>query len=53
MNDASLLGIAIRTARFYLLTQDGGRQLQAGSQEWERTAAIIGRFFEVNVEDLS
>jgi PadR family transcriptional regulator, regulatory protein PadR len=53
MNDASLLGIAIKPARFYRLAQDRGRQLQARSQEWERTAAIIGRFFEVKVEDLS
>ncbi|MGB6788876.1 MAG: PadR family transcriptional regulator [Candidatus Acidiferrales bacterium] len=42
-----------RRARFYRLTKDGRKQLQAETRDWEQTAAIIGRFFEVKAEDLS
>src|SRR6201998_3384789 len=35
-----------RKARFYRLTRDGANKLRAGTQDWEQTAAIIGRFFE-------
>jgi PadR family transcriptional regulator, regulatory protein PadR len=42
-----------RRARFYRLTRDGRKQLQAETRDWEQTAAIIGRFFEVNAGDLS
>jgi PadR family transcriptional regulator, regulatory protein PadR len=42
-----------RRARFYRLTQEGRKQLQVETQDWEQTAAIIGRFFEVKAEDLS
>jgi PadR family transcriptional regulator len=42
-----------RRARFYRLTRDGRKQLQAESDDWVQTAAIIGRFFEVKAEDLS
>jgi PadR family transcriptional regulator, regulatory protein PadR len=41
-----------RKARFYRLTRHGRKQLQAETRGWERTAAIIGRFFEVSSEDL-
>ena len=41
-----------RRARFYRLTAAGRKQLQAETREWERTAAIIARFFEVKAEDL-
>ena len=41
-----------RRARFYRLTKDGHKQLRAETREWEQTAAIIGRFFEVKAEDL-
>src|SRR5258706_5714826 len=41
-----------RKARFYRLTRDGRRQLQAETRGWEQTAAIIGRFFAVKAEDL-
>jgi PadR family transcriptional regulator PadR len=41
-----------RRARFYRLTRDGRKQLQAETRGWERTAAIIGRFFAVRAEDL-
>jgi PadR family transcriptional regulator PadR len=41
-----------RKARFYRLTRDGRRQLQAEARDWEQTAAIIGRFFRVRAEDL-
>ncbi len=42
-----------RRARFYRLTRDGRKQLQVETQDWEQTAAIIGRFFDVKTEDLS
>ncbi len=41
-----------RKARFYRLTRDGRKQLQAETQGWEQTTAIIGRFFAVKAEDL-
>jgi len=42
-----------RRARFYRLTKAGRKQLQAETRDWEQTAAIIGRFFEVKAGDLS
>jgi transcriptional regulator len=42
-----------RRARFYLLTRVGHKLLEAEKQDWEQTAAIIARFFEVNAEDLA
>src|SRR5262244_3328774 len=42
-----------RKARFYRLTRQGRKQLQAEARSWEQTAAIIGRFFEAKAEDLS
>jgi PadR family transcriptional regulator PadR len=42
-----------RRARFYRLTRDGREQLQAELRDWEQTAGIIGRFFELKAEDLS
>ena len=42
-----------RRARFYRLTKDGRKQLQAETKGWEQTAAIIGRFFAAKAEDLS
>jgi PadR family transcriptional regulator len=42
-----------RRARFYRLTSEGRKRLRAETQEWEQTAAIIGRFFEVKAEDFS
>jgi PadR family transcriptional regulator, regulatory protein PadR len=41
-----------RKARFYRLTRDGRKQLQAESLGWEQTAAIMGRFFVLKPEDL-
>ena len=41
-----------RKPRFYHLTRDGRKQLQAETRDWEQTAAIIGRFFAVKAEDL-
>jgi PadR family transcriptional regulator PadR len=41
-----------RRARFYRLTRSGRKQLEADTRDWEQTAAIIGRFFEVKAEDL-
>jgi PadR family transcriptional regulator PadR len=42
-----------RRARFYRLTWAGRKQLQAETRDWEQTAAIIARFFDVKGEDLS
>jgi PadR family transcriptional regulator, regulatory protein PadR len=42
-----------RRARFYRLTRAGRKQLQAETHNWEQTAAIIARFFNVKAEDLS
>lgn len=42
-----------RRARFYKLTRAGHKLLEAETKEWEQTAAIIARFFEVKAEDLS
>jgi PadR family transcriptional regulator PadR len=41
-----------RRARFYNLTKAGRKALQAETQDWQQTAAIIARFFEVKAQDL-
>ena len=41
-----------RKARFYRLTPQGRKQLQAETRSWEQSAAIIERFFAVKVRDL-
>jgi PadR family transcriptional regulator PadR len=40
-----------RRARFYRLTRDGRKQLQAETRNWEKTAAIIARFFAAKAVD--
>jgi PadR family transcriptional regulator, regulatory protein PadR len=42
-----------RRARFYRLIEAGRKQLLAETRDWEQTAAIIARFFEVKAEDLT
>ena len=42
-----------RRARFYRLTRAGHKQLRTETRDWEQTAAIIARFFDVKGEDLS
>lgn len=42
-----------RRARFYRLTRSGHKLLETETQDWEQTAAIIARFFNVKAEDLS
>jgi PadR family transcriptional regulator, regulatory protein PadR len=42
-----------RGARFYRLTTTGRKQLQTETRDWNQTAAIIARFFEVKAEDLA
>jgi PadR family transcriptional regulator PadR len=42
-----------RRARYYRLTRDGHRQLQAELQEWHQTTEIIARFLAAKVEDVS
>ena len=41
-----------RKARFYRLTRQGRKQLQAEKHDWNQAAAIIARFFAVRAEDL-
>ncbi len=41
-----------RKARFYRLTRQGRRQLQAETRTWEQTAAIIHRFVAAKAQDL-
>jgi PadR family transcriptional regulator PadR len=41
-----------RRARFYTLTRVGHKALQGETRDWEQTAAIIARFFDVKAEDL-
>jgi transcriptional regulator len=41
-----------RRARFYRLTRAGRKQLQAETQDWAETTALIERFFSVKAEDL-
>jgi PadR family transcriptional regulator PadR len=42
-----------RRARFYQLTRAGDKLLATEKRDWEQTAAIIARFFDVNAEDLA
>jgi PadR family transcriptional regulator PadR len=41
-----------RKARFYRLTREGRKQLQAETRGWEQTAAIMGRFLAAKAGDL-
>ena len=41
-----------RRARFYRITAAGRKQLQTETSDWERTAQIIERFFNVKAEEL-
>lgn len=41
-----------RRARFYRMTRTGQKLLQTEKREWEQTAAIIARFFEVKAGDV-
>jgi transcriptional regulator len=41
-----------RKARFYRLTRAGRKQLRAEACNWERTTAIIARFFAFEAEEL-
>jgi PadR family transcriptional regulator PadR len=41
-----------RRARFYRLTRDGRKQLQAEMQDWHQTAEIMARFLNVKAESL-
>jgi transcriptional regulator len=42
-----------RRARFYRLTRAGHKLLETEKRDWEKTTAIIARFFEVKAEDLA
>ncbi len=41
-----------RKARFYRLTHEGARQLQAETQDWELTSQIVARFLNATAESL-
>ncbi len=41
-----------RKARFYRLTRDGRKQLQAEARSWEQMSSIIERFIAAKAEDL-
>jgi PadR family transcriptional regulator PadR len=41
-----------RRARFYRITAAGRKQLRTETSDWEQTAQIIERFFNVRAEDL-
>ena|SRR4029077_14451060 len=41
-----------RRARYYSLTRDGRRQLNAEVQEWNQTTEIIARFLSAKAENL-
>jgi transcriptional regulator len=41
-----------RRARFYRVTAAGRKQLRTETSEWQRTAQIIERFFNVRSEEL-
>ena len=41
-----------RSARFYRLTAAGRKQLQTETREWEKTTAVIDRFFAAKAKDL-
>lgn len=41
-----------RKARFYRLTRQGRKQLQAETRSWEHTTTIIERFFAMKAQDL-
>lgn len=41
-----------RRARYYRLTRDGRRQLQAEVRDWNQTAEIITRFLTAKAEEL-
>lgn len=40
-----------RKARFYDLTKDGRKRLDAATREWETSAAIMQRFLRLTAED--
>src|SRR5882724_1246603 len=42
-----------RRARFYRLTRAGRKLLKAEKRDWEQTAAIIARFFDVKAGKLA
>src|SRR5580704_2773838 len=42
-----------RRARFYKVTRTGHKLLQTEKRDWEQTAAIIARFFDVKPGDLA
>jgi transcriptional regulator len=41
-----------RRARFYRLTPTGRKLLDTEKQDWEKSAAVIARFFSVKTRDL-
>jgi PadR family transcriptional regulator PadR len=42
-----------RRARFYRLTRAGQKLLQTETRDWEQTAAIVDRFFQIKAKNFS
>ena len=42
-----------RRARFYRLTRNGRKQLQAETRDWNQTSAVVARFFAAKSGDFS
>lgn len=42
-----------RRARFYRLTPAGRKLLKSEKKDWEESAAIVARFFDIKAEDLT
>ena len=42
-----------RRARFYRITRAGEKLLELEKRDWEESAAIIARFFDLKAEDLA
>jgi PadR family transcriptional regulator, regulatory protein PadR len=42
-----------RRARFYRITRVGEKLLETEKRDWEQTAAIVARFFDLKAEDLA
>ena len=42
-----------RRARIYRITRPGQKLLHAETRDWEQTAAIVARFFQIKARDFS
>jgi PadR family transcriptional regulator PadR len=42
-----------RRARFYKVTRTGRKLLEAEKRDWQQTAEIVARFFDLKAEDMA